>query len=140
MELKFKKLKPEAVIPNYAHDDDMGFDLYSCEDCILQPGEKHSFNIGIASEIQKGYGVLIKDKGRIGTLGVHVLAGVLDAGYRGEWMVVLVNFSKEPFEIKAGNKIAQGIHLQVEQPTIIETTDELSETERGAGGWGSTGK
>lgn len=140
MIVKFKKLKPDAIIPQYAHDDDMGFDLFSIEDQTVQPGERYGFDIGIASEMEKGYGVIIKDKGRIGTLGIHVLAGVIDAGYRGEWKVVLVNLSSEPFEVKKGNKIAQGIYLRVDQPQIIETTETLSETARGTGGWGSTGK
>jgi dUTP pyrophosphatase len=139
MELKFKKLKPEATLPQYAHDDDIGLDLFSCEDYSLEPGERYGFDIGIASEIQKGYGVLIKDKSKLGSLGIHVLGGVLDGGYRGEWKVMLINLSQEPYQIKKGDKIAQGSHILVEQPKIIEV-DELSETARGTGGFGSTGK
>lgn len=137
--LKFKKLQPEAKIPEYAHDDDIGLDLFSLEDYLLNPGERHGFDIGIASELAPGYGVLIKDKSKFGSLGIHVLGGVLDGGYRGEWKVILINLSQESYQIKKGDKIAQAIHLLVEHPKIIEV-EELSETARGTGGFGSTGK
>lgn len=139
MFIKFKKLKSEAVIPQYAHDDDIGFDLFSLEDYVLKPDERHGFDIGISAEIEKGYGVLIKDKSKFGVLGIHVLGGVIDGGYRGEWRIILINLSQESYEIKKGDKIAQGVHLRVEQPKIIEASD-LSETKRGIGGFGSTGQ
>lgn len=137
--IKFKKLKENAVIPKYAHDDDIGFDLFSLENYILRPSERHGFDIGMSAEIEKGYGVLVKDKSKFGALGIHVLGGVIDGGYRGEWKIILINLSQKPYEIKKGDKIAQGVYLRVEQPKIMEVFD-LSETKRGGGGFGSTGR
>lgn len=140
MELKFKKLKPEATLPQYAKDGDAGFDLFSLEDYILKPLERHVFNLGLASEISKGYYVKVSPKSGLAVkAGIDVLAGTIDSCYRGEWGVVLINFGSEPYEFKVGDKLAQGVLLKAETAQILET-ETLSETERGTGGWGSTGK
>ena len=139
-QLKFKKTKDNATLPTYAHVTDAGFDLYSCEDYILKPGERHVFNIGLISEFSDGYFVVIKPKSGLAVkAGIDVLAGIIDSGYRGEWGVALINLGQEPYEFKTGDKLAQGIILPYEQAAIVETSD-LGESDRGTGGFGSTGK
>jgi len=138
--IKFIKTKGNAILPTYAHTTDAGFDLYSCEDYVLKPGERHVFNIGLISEFPDGYFVVIKPKSGLAVkAGIDVLAGIIDSGYRGEWGVVLINFGSEPYEFKTGDKIAQGIILAYEQASLVEA-NELGESERGMGGFGSTGK
>jgi len=137
--LKFKKLDPRAVIPQFATNGDVGFDLFSLEDKTLTPGERHLFKIGLASEISEGHFVVIKPRSGLAVkAGIDVLAGVIDSGYRGEWGVVLINFGKEDYAFSKGDKIAQGLLLSFSQPEIIETGN-LSEADRGEKGFGSSG-
>lgn len=139
--LKFKLLSKEAKIPKYAHEDDVGFDLFSTEAVTLKPGQWHTFQIGVACEIPKGWYVSIRDKsGLAAKHGIHTMAGVIDGGYRGEWGVVLINHGNEAYIIEPGDKIAQGSVLLMPEQADIVKVEELSETSRGAGGWGSTGK
>jgi dUTP pyrophosphatase len=140
MKIKIKKLNSDSTIPFYAHIGDAGMDLYSCEDYILKSGERHLFKLSIAAEFPEGYVVLIWDKsGLAAKHGLTVLAGVIDHSYRGEYGVVLLNTSDQDYEIKRGNKIAQLLIQKVEQAEV-EEVQELSDTERGEGGFGSTGK
>jgi len=140
MKLKIKKLHPDAKIPDYAHPGDVGMDLYSLEDYELQPGESTIFLHGFALEFETGYAAIVKDKGGPPhKYGLHTMGGVFDAGYRGEYSVQLINLSKEPVQIKKGQKIAQLIIY----PVIIaelEQVDELSDSARGDGRHGSTGE
>jgi dUTP pyrophosphatase len=140
MKLKIKKLKPDAILPTYAHPGDVGLDLHSLEDYELKPGERHVFDLGFALEFETGYAAIVKDKGSLPVKGgVHAMAGVYDAGYRGEYNVVLINLSQEPYHIKVGDKLAQLLIY----PVIIadlEEAEELSETSRGKGRFGSTGR
>ncbi len=138
MEIKIKRMVPGAKAPAYAHPGDAGMDLFSCVDVILAPGETKAVPTGIQMSIPQGYVGLVWDKSGISIKGVHRLAGVVDAGYRGEVRVVMANLGAEPFEIKAGMKIAQMLIQPVEAPTIVES-DTLDDTSRGAGGFGSTG-
>jgi len=138
--IKVKKLVPHAVLPSYAHDGDAGMDLYSAENYLINPGEKQIISTGIATEFPKGYVALIWDRSSLAAKqGLTVLAGVIDYSYRGEWKVVLFNTSKNPYQIKRGDKIAQALIQPVYNPKIIEV-QELSNTERGKNGFGSTGK
>jgi dUTP pyrophosphatase len=139
MKIKIKKLLPEAVIPCYAHPGDVGLDLYSLEDCVIKPGERKIFNLGFAMEFEIGYTALVKDRGSMSKNGLHTTGGVYDAGYRGEYVVQLINLGQESYKILKGDKIAQLIIM----PVIIadlEETDNLSESSRGQGRWGSTGR
>jgi dUTP pyrophosphatase len=138
MEIKIRKMNTSAKAPAYAHPGDAGMDLFSCFDMILAPGETKPIPTGIQIAIPEGYVGLVWDKSGISLKGVHRLAGVVDAGYRGEIRVVMVNLGTEPFEIKPGMKIAQMLIQSVEAPTIVES-DTLDDTSRGAGGFGSTG-
>ena len=138
VKIKIKKLHSDAVVPRYAHPGDAGMDLYSVEDLVLKPKYRAKIKTGISIELPKGYVSLIWDKSGMGSKGIKVLGGVLDSGYRGEYIIMLVNLSSESLEIKKGQKIAQLLIQKVETPKI-EEVKELSETSRGLGGFGSTG-
>lgn len=138
--LRIKKLHPDAKIPSYAHPHDAGMDLFACEGVTIAPGARALVGLGVAVEIPEGYVGLIWDKsGLSNTHGLKTLGGVVDAGYRGEVKVGLVNLGSESYTVGAGHKIAQMIIQKVEHLEIVPT-EELSETARGEGGFGSTGK
>lgn len=139
MKVKIKRLKPEAKLPSYAHHGDVGMDLYSLDDYTLTPGERHFFFVGFALEFEHGFAAIVKDKSSIAKNGLHTMGGVFDAGFRGEYNVELINLGQEPYKIERGNKIAQLIIY----PVVIaelEETQELSDSSRGLGQFGSTGK
>jgi dUTP pyrophosphatase len=139
MQIKIKKLRQEAILPNYAHPGDVGMDLYALEDYTLALGERKVFDLGFALEFEPGFAAIVKDKGGVPLHGgAHTMGGVFDAGYRGEYNVMLVNLGQEPYEVKKGKKIAQLIIYPVAIADIIET-DELSDSNRGEGRFGSTG-
>ncbi|OGM08651.1 hypothetical protein A2W13_03150 [Candidatus Woesebacteria bacterium RBG_16_36_11] len=138
--LKFKIIKKEGIIPAYAHEDDAGFDLYSTVKVIIKKGKIQTIPLGIASEIPDGFFVSFRDKsGLAAKFGIHVMAGVVDSGYRGEWLVVLVNLGDNDYTVEIGDKIAQGI-LQKAPKAEIKAVKKLDSSERGSGGFGSTGK
>jgi dUTP pyrophosphatase len=138
MEIKVKRIHPEAKLPVYGHPGDAGFDLFACEGLVLGPGEVKAVPTGIALAIPRGFVGLIWDKSGISLKGVHKLAGVVDAGYRGEVRVVMVNLGRAPYEIHAGMKIAQMLVQPIQEARIVEA-DSLDDTSRGEGGFGSTG-
>lgn len=140
MRVKIQKLRKDVKLPSYAHPGDAGMDLFSLEDYTLQPGERHQFDLGFALEIPNGFVGLIWDKGSMANLfGIHTIAGVMDSGYRGEYMAILINLSDKTHEIKKGDKIVQLLIQPVERAEITEA-NELSDTSRGNGCLGSTGK
>jgi dUTP pyrophosphatase len=139
MKIKIKRLNPEAKIPSYAHAGDVGMDLYSLEEKTVMPGEHARFFTGFAMEFPIGYAAIVKDKSSISKAGLHTMGGVFDAGFRGEYNVHLVNLSDKPYTIEKGDKIAQIVMLPIEMPDI-EESDELSDSTRGTGGFGSTGR
>ena len=140
MEIKIKKLVPDLKVPSYAHPGDVGLDLFSLEDYGLQPGERRIFPVGFALEFPIGYAAIVKDKSSLPKNGgVHTMGGVFDAGYRGEYNVNLINLGSAAYQIKTGDKIAQLLIVPVEIAQIEEVT-ELSETSRGTGNFGSTGR
>lgn len=139
VEINIKKINSEAKIPEYAHEGDAGMDLFSCEDCIIKAKERRVVKLGISTSFSRGYVALIWDRsGNAAKKGIKTMAGVIDSSYRGEWMVVLLNTSEEDFEIKKGDKIAQALIQPIVSPQIFEVKD-LDDTERGEGGFGSTG-
>jgi len=138
MELKVKRIHPDAKIPAYGHPGDAGMDLFAVVDRVLAPGEVFAIPTGIQVAIPAGFVGLIWDKSSISLKGVHRLAGVVDAGYRGEVQVVMINLGKEPFALKKGMKIAQMLIQPVATVTIVES-ETLDDTSRGQGGFGSTG-
>jgi len=139
MKIKIKKLKENAKLPTYHHPGDVGMDVYSMETYTLAPGDHHFFYHGFAMEFPIGYGAIIKDKSSISKAGLHSMGGVFDAGYRGEYNTHLVNLSDKAYTVEEGDKVAQIVIFPV---TIaeIEETDTLSESARGEGAFGSTGK
>jgi len=138
MELKVQRLSPEAKLPSYGHPGDAGMDLFAAEDFVLQPHEVRAVKTGIKVAIPRGYVGLIWDKSGISLKSVHKLAGVVDAGYRGEVQVVMINLGREPYAITAGMKIAQMLIQPVNEVKVVESA-ELDDTSRGEGGFGSTG-
>ncbi len=139
MTLKIKKLDKEATLPKYAKQGDAGLDLFSNENLTLEPNQRILVSTGIAMQIPEGYVGLVWDKSGIATkFGIKTMAGVVDSGYRGEVKIALHNLSKETFQIEKGMKIAQMLIQPVESKEIIEV-EELEDSERGKGGFGSTG-
>ncbi len=138
MELRVKRVHPEAKLPAYGHAGDAGLDLFSVVDRELAPGEAYAVPTGIQVAIPAGFVGLIWDKSGISLKRIHRLAGVVDAGYRGEVQVVMINLGRKPFDIKKGMKIAQMLIQPVTAVCIVES-DELDDTPRGEGGFGSTG-
>lgn len=126
-------------MPSYALPGDVGLDMFSREETTtLQPGERKNFFCGFALEFPIGFAAIVKDKSGMANKGIHALGGVYDAGYRGEYNVILVNLSNAPQTIEKGQKIAQLLIFPVAIGELVEV-DELSTSERGAGRFGSTG-
>lgn len=140
MKIKIKKLDQDAKIPEYAHPGDAGFDLFSVKNLIIPAGGREKVATGLIMEIPDGYVGLIWDKsGLSANHGLKTIAGVVDSGYRGEVLVAIWNTSDKDYEFKKGDKVAQMLIQPVIFPEI-EEIDNLSETSRGDGGFGSTGK
>jgi len=137
--IKIKRLHPEAKMPSYAHLGDVGLDLYSLEQVTIKPGEHHIFYNGFAMEFPTGYAGIIKDKGGIAKAGLHTMGGVFDAGFRGEYNVHLVNLGDKSYTVEKGDKVAQLVIYPVEIAKVKEV-QKLSDSARGMGQFGSTGK
>ena len=138
MELRVKRIHPEAKLPVYGHPGDAGLDLFSVVDRELAPGEVFAVPTGIQIAIPADHVGLVWDKSGISLQGVHRLAGVVDSGYRGEVQVVMINLSAVPFAVKKGMKIAQMLVQPVAAVSVVES-GSLDGTSRGEGGFGSTG-
>lgn len=140
--VKFKKLDPDAILPDYAHDGDAGMDLYSIKEEIIEPLSWKLIPTGLACELPENTEGQVRSKSGIALKnGVFVLnsPGTVDENYRGEIGVILYNLNtKEPFLIKKGQKIAQFVINSIEYVETVEI-QELSNTDRGQGGFGSTG-
>ena len=144
MQFKVKKLDERAIIPTYATAHSAGADLYNMEDCPLEilPHETVMVKTGLAIEIPDGYVGLVFARSGIASkrgLAPANKVGVIDSDYRGEWMVALHNHSEIPATVDGGERIAQVVVVPYVQGCFTEVA-ELSDTERGEGGFGSTGK
>ncbi len=138
--LKIKKLRADATLPTYAHPGDAGLDIYTCESVSVEPGEKTVISTGIAMEIPEGYVGMVWDKSGIAIKnGIKTLGGVVDSGYRGEVLIGVINLSKERYTFEKGHKVAQMV-IQKKEDVVVEEAQELSDTSRGEGRFGSTGK
>jgi dUTP pyrophosphatase len=141
MKLRVRRLVPYAILPLYAHPGDAGLDIFSAESVELPPAESRMVRTGIAIELPKGTEAQVRP--RSGLAAKHCVTvlntpGTVDEGYRGEVCVILINHGRQPFRVDKGMKIAQ----MVIKPVItveVEEADELSDTRRGTGGFGSTG-
>ena len=137
--LHFKKLDPRAVLPTRGSALSAGLDLYSIEALNLEPGQRAIVRTGLAVAIPEGfYGRLAPRSGLATRNGLDVLAGVIDADYRGEIGCLVYNAGGEPIELPEHSKICQLIVEQISTPQAV-WVDDLTETERGDGGFGSTG-
>ena len=140
LKLKIKKIHEHAVVPQYAHAGDAALDLYAVSQTTLAPGERTAIATGVAFEIPDGYVGLIWDKSGLSMKnGLKTLGGVVDSTYRGEVLVGMINLSQEPYTFEVGHKVAQMI-IQKKEDVTVEEVGELSDTARGEGGFGSTGK
>ena len=142
MTLRFTRLTPGAVAPARAHEDDAGYDLCAAEPAALAPGERASVGTGIAVAIPDGHaGLVLPRSGPAARHGIALVnaPGLIDAGYRGELRVLLLNTDRfERFEVTPGVRIAQLVIVRHEAPELVEV-EALGETARGTGGFGSTG-
>ncbi|MCF7861983.1 dUTP diphosphatase [Candidatus Woesearchaeota archaeon] len=139
--VKVKKIKDNAVIPQYAHEGDAGVDLYSCERYVLSPGQRVLVSTGIKIAVPMGYEAQVRPKSGLALkAGITVLntPGTIDAPYRGEVGVILMNHSDTEFVVEPNTKVAQMVLKKVEQAEFSEV-DDLDDTSRGEGGFGSTG-
>ena len=143
MELPFRVLHPDARLPAAAHEHDAGLDLRSVAELELAPGERALVPVGLAVEIPPGHaGLVIPRSGLAARHGITILnaPGLVDAGYRGELRVALLNTDRsEPFPIAVGDRIAQLVIVPVPAVEVV-VVDELEETVRGVGGFGSSGR
>jgi dUTP pyrophosphatase len=141
--MQIAKLKDDARLPSRAHEGDAGLDLYACEPAHLGPGERWSVGTGIALEIPDGHAGLVLP--RSGLARKHGIAlvnspGLIDAGYRGEVRVLLLNTDPaETFRVEAGDRIAQLVVAPVALPEPVEA-EALGDSARGDGGFGSSGR
>jgi dUTP pyrophosphatase len=140
--IKIQCLLPEARCPQYAHPGDAGADVCAVAAGVIPPGQWLAVPTGLAAEIPRGYEIQVRPRSGLALRhGVTVLnaPGTIDAGYRGEIKVLLINHGSQPFSIQAGDKIAQLVVAQVVQGQFI-AGDDLSDSARGQGGFGSTGQ
>ena len=141
MTLPFKRIHPDAVLPAYAHPSDAGMDLRSVDELVIPPGGRALVHTGLVMALPPLYEAQVRPRSGLALKhGVTVLnaPGTVDSGYRGEVGVILANFGDVDFPVKKGDKIAQLVIAPVTQPVIAET-ELVDETDRGAGGFGSTG-
>ena len=141
MKVLFKKIDPEAKLPSYAHPGDAGMDVCSVEDAVIPPGARRLVKTGLVLVLPPDAEAQVRPRSGLALKhGVTVLntPGTIDSGYRGEVGVILANFGAEPYRVEKGARIAQIVVAPVVQAEIAET-DDAGDTERGAGGFGSTG-
>ncbi len=141
MKVKINRLNPQAKMPHYAHPEDAGLDLYSVEAQEIPPGEARLIKTGISIELPSGTEAQVRPRSGLAlkhSITVLNTPGTIDAGYRGEIGVLLINHGRHLFQITVGMKIAQMIIAPLIQAELEEVT-ELTDSARGAGGFGSTG-
>ena len=141
MTVRFKRLCPDAVLPAYAHPGDAGMDIRSVDDLEIAPGARALVHTGLVMALPPGWEAQVRPRSGLALKhGVTVLntPGTIDAGYRGEVGVILANFGDAPFAVTKGDRIAQVVIAPV-TTAAIEETDVVDDTDRGGGGFGSTG-
>jgi dUTP pyrophosphatase len=143
IEVQIRLLDEDLPMPRYQHEGDAGLDLPSRVDYVLEPGERAMIPTGIAVAIPRGYaGFVLPRSGLASRHGIALVnsPGLVDSGYRGEMAIIMINTDKhEAFHIKRGDRIAQLVIQKVEEVTLSKV-DELDDTSRGSGGFGSTGR
>lgn len=142
MKVLVKKLHPNAIVPKQQIEGDVGLDLSTIDEGILQPNERKLFRTGIAVQPERGYELQIRPRSGLAfKKGITVLnsPATIEPTYRGDVGIILYNAGDEPFEVKAGDRIAQAVFKRYEEVIETEVVDELDDTERGTKGFGSTG-
>jgi dUTP pyrophosphatase len=142
LEIKIQQLNNAAIIPEYKSEGAAGFDLHASNAYLINPAERVLVGTGLAFEIPEGYEMQVRPRSGLALKeGITVLnsPGTVDSDYRGEVGIILINHGTKNFIIHAGERIAQGVIAKVEQATFT-TTHHLSATDRGTGGFGSSGK
>lgn len=141
MTVLFKRVHPQAVLPAYAHPGDAGMDLCACEEALLAPGRSALVRTGLIMQLPEGFEAQVRPRSGLALrYGLTLLntPGTIDAGYRGEIGVILINHGIEPFQVAPAMRIAQMVIAPIVRATI-EEAGTLDETRRGSGGFGSTG-
>ena len=141
LRIAVRRLHPDAKLPRYAHTGpwgDLAADLYSVHAAVIEPGKTALVATGLAMAFPADYGALVEDRSGLAVKGITTLAGVIDPGYRGELKVVLTNVTDAPIELAAGDRIAQ-LRIVQRLQASFEEVDDLDDTHRGDGGFGSTG-
>jgi dUTP pyrophosphatase len=143
MILRLRRLHPDAVVPKYAHgpEEDAGMDLCSVAEAVLEPGIPQAVPTGLSIELPAGFEAQIRPRSGLAlkhAISVPNSPGTIDPGYRGEVKVILINLGRESYTIAKGDRIAQMVIARYE-PVVIEE-GELSDSTRGAGGFGSSGR
>jgi len=139
--LRIRRLDPSVSVPAYAHPGDAGLDICSAEDVVLEPGRRAMVSTGFAMALPEGYAAFVQPRsGLAARSGISIVntPGLIDCHYRGEVKVILVNLGGEPFQVGKGDRIAQMVIQRVETARAL-VVEELDETARGEGGFGSTG-
>jgi len=141
IELQITRLREDAVVPERAYDGDAGLDLAACEQVVLEPGERATVGTGLAVAIPPGHAGFVQPRSGLAArhgIGVVNSPGLIDAGYRGELRVVLLNTdARDRFTVEPGMRIAQLVVLELPQVELVEVA-ELPSSERGARGFGSS--
>jgi len=144
MDVPARLLSDTARLPSRAHQDDAAFDLHADQSLLIEPGRRATVKTGVALALPPGSaGLVLPRSGLAARHGISVVngPGLIDPGYRGEIMVILLNTDPEtPFEVALGDRIAQLLLLETAAPRLVESLSELDLTTRGAGGFGSTGR
>ena len=143
MQMKIKKLVPEACLPEYAHgpEEDAGMDLRSVANVLLEPGVPHLVPTGLAIEVPPGFEAQIRPRSGLALKHAITLPNApatIDPGYRGEVRVILLNLGREPYQVHTGDRIAQMVIARYE--AIEWEEGDLGDSNRGAGGFGSSGR
>jgi dUTP pyrophosphatase len=143
MRIRIQKINPAAVLPVYAHGpaEDAGMDLCSVEDAVLEPGAPRLVATGLTIEIPPGYEAQVRPRSGLAlrhSIAMPNAPGTIDPGYRGEVRVILLNLGREPYTIRAGDRIAQMIVAKYEAVEWVE--EDLGQSLRGSGGFGSSGR
>ncbi len=141
MIVRIKRLTDDAILPQYAHPGDAGMDLFANSELEIGPGETALVKTGISIELPPNYEAQVRPRSGLALkkqITVLNTPGTIDEGYRGEVGVILINHGKQTFPVEKGMKVAQMVIKPVEQAQVIEV-EELSDTSRGEGGFGSTG-
>jgi dUTP pyrophosphatase len=142
VEVLLTRLDPGVPVPSYANQGDAGADLVTADDVVIEPGERATVGTGVAIALPEGYAAFVHPRsGLAARVGLSVVntPGTIDSGYRGETRICLINHDlREPVELRRGDRIAQLVVQRVEH-AVFREVDDLGDSERGAGGYGSTG-